>query len=281
MVFPFNYSFVQQPRNNPCEEQNLFIVIVVNSGVSNIERRNAIRETWGSMATGKETFWPKDHLPLPPIRLLFIVGQNNKMVNEKIQIEAEKYQDIVQGDFQDTYKNLTLKSMLGLKYLKLNCLGIRYALKCDDDTFLNLPYFVHFLVEQPLVRSFLGPLNQKSQSLRLGKWRVTQNEFPPEVYPPYVSGNAYIMTSDLVKEIYDTAKYVKPISIDDAYLTGIIPRIIGNVSYVKQDGFHFGNDLPPHVCHVTMNHMFALTDCSPSVLRRLWHEISNYSPTFC
>ena len=35
---------------------------------------------------------------------------------ELIRSESEKYGDLLQGDFQDNYHNLTLKHMMGLQY---------------------------------------------------------------------------------------------------------------------------------------------------------------------
>ena len=160
IVFPFNHTFALKPRQNPCANQNLSIVIVVNSKVSNFEKRRAIRETWGKMATGKPEKWPHGDQSLPPMTLLFFLGRNpDQGIMNKTREEYKVHEDIVLGDFKDDYKNMTLKSMLCLKYLKLHCLNVQYVLKCDDDMMLNLPYIAGYLKEHPFERTFMGPHN--------------------------------------------------------------------------------------------------------------------------
>ena len=54
--------------------------------------------------------------------------------------------DIIQENFLDSYNNLTLKSIFILKYIKNNCKNkVQYVLKCDDDTFINVPNLIHVL----------------------------------------------------------------------------------------------------------------------------------------
>lgn len=46
--------------------------------------------------------------------------------------------DIVQGDFIDSYVNLTVKYSLGLKYAAYYCNNTRYVLMIDGDYSLNV-----------------------------------------------------------------------------------------------------------------------------------------------
>ena len=41
--------------------------------------------------------------------------------------------------FQDSYHNLTLKTVMGLKWVKDHCSQARFVMKTDDDIFVNLP----------------------------------------------------------------------------------------------------------------------------------------------
>ena len=41
--------------------------------------------------------------------------------------------------FQDSYYNLTLKTVMGLKWVKDHCSQARFVMKTDDDIFVNLP----------------------------------------------------------------------------------------------------------------------------------------------
>ena len=51
-----------------------------------------------------------------------------------IKEEFDKYGDTVQGNFIDSYQNLTHKAVLGLRWLSQFCPEAAYAIKADDDT---------------------------------------------------------------------------------------------------------------------------------------------------
>ena len=91
----------------------------------------AIRESWGNLG----------HYNLEnAIQIVFLLGKSADSTNEdSISAEAEKFDDIVQGDYLDTYANLTLKALNGMEYRKLYCNQPKYILAIDDDTFVNIP----------------------------------------------------------------------------------------------------------------------------------------------
>ena len=41
--------------------------------------------------------------------------------------------------FQDIYYNLTLKTVMGLKWTSIYCNQAKYIMKTDDDIFVNIP----------------------------------------------------------------------------------------------------------------------------------------------
>ena len=91
----------------------------------------AIRESWGNLG----------HYNLEnAIQIVFLLGKPADSTNEdSISAEADKFDDIVQGDYLDTYANLTLKALNGMEYRKLYCNQPKYILAIDDDTFVNIP----------------------------------------------------------------------------------------------------------------------------------------------
>jgi hypothetical protein len=40
--------------------------------------------------------------------------------------------------FQDTYHNLTLKTVMGLKWTSIFCPQVKFVLKTDDDIYVNV-----------------------------------------------------------------------------------------------------------------------------------------------
>ena len=55
------------------------------------------------------------------------------------------HQDILQWDFMDTYNNLTIKSILALKWAPAFCSTAKFVIKMDDDVFLNAINLANFL----------------------------------------------------------------------------------------------------------------------------------------
>lgn len=108
------------------------------------------------------------------IRIVFLIGQTeNNETQDRIMEEARMHNDVIQESFLDTYNNLTLKSVMMLKWIHNNCVGkgeisfgivhvmfmhlrhlihiciwftVKFIMKCDDDTFVNVPNLVHFLL---------------------------------------------------------------------------------------------------------------------------------------
>ena len=272
-VNPYLYHVLLEPiRLCP---PNTRMVILIHSYHPHTDRRSAIRSTWGkAVQTGS---WPNEKRSgsCAGLRLAFVLGlHRDPGLNDLIAEEHARYDDVVQGDFADSYQNMTLKSLLGLKIVDERCPAVRYLLKTDDDMIVNLPYLLGLLnhTHPNLSRSIMGPLNIGSRVYRHGKWKLSKSEFPFDIFPPYESGSAYVITGDLIHELFVTAEYVPHINIDDVYVTGILGRILG-VTHVRQRGFAFWTDRPPTACELVLNRVVTGTKMSPPNLRSLWKQL--------
>ena len=100
-----------------CGEKKPFLLILISSAPANVEKRQAIRETWGQRN--------------PINYVYFLVGMSKK---HKADLEMENlhHNDLIQGNFVDTYKNLTYKHVMALKWVKDHC---------SSKTFFNLSDF--------------------------------------------------------------------------------------------------------------------------------------------
>ena len=65
-------------------------------------------------------------------------------MQKKIYKESEKYEDIIQGDFIDTYHNLSYKAVMGNVWVSEFCEQAEFVVKADDDQFFDV-YEVYFL----------------------------------------------------------------------------------------------------------------------------------------
>ena len=117
--------------------QQTYLLVVVCSAVKNFEARQAIRNSWA-----------KDQTVLKDVSVVFLVGQllNSDGTDRRLAGESEKFGDILQEGFIDSYANLTVKSLMLLKWFGQNCDGdqlratqqVQYVFKTDDDMYINL-----------------------------------------------------------------------------------------------------------------------------------------------
>jgi len=186
-----------------------------------LEARNAIRQTWVHYQNRTSPY---------EIRVGFLLGQtfNNSRQNE-ILAESEIYSDIIQESFYDTYLNLTLKSVMLLKWVSTHCSQVTFVLKTDDDMFVNIPALVEHLT-QPDIRNrkdlILGSLFCRARPIRKNnsKWYSPQSMFSGKEYPDYVSGTGYIMSGHLVPILFESAMQVPLFHLEDVFITGLVAR---------------------------------------------------------
>lgn len=223
----------------PCMPNGPNFLAFIHSAPTNIPHRDAIRKTWGSSSGGN-------------IRTIFVVGRSkNGKVWKRIQKEAEEFGDLILLPFIDSYKNLTLKHLLGMRWVINHCPRVPYALKADDDTFVDTKRLLtianQFLGENSGSKDFLvcHVIPDGTTPKRSGKWMVTREEYPYDEYPEYCSGLAYFARLSTLKQIYNVASSgaVPYLSIDDVFITGLSADL-ANVK--RQDlGVRFANtELP-------------------------------------
>lgn len=152
-----------------CQTRELFMVIFVHSSAGNFAKRDAIRQTWGSAKSLQNN--------PPQIRIIFLVGQFPGL-QSAIEEEDKRHGDMVMGNFVDTYRNMTYKHVMGLKWVAYHCRNARYVFKADDDIFVDLNQLTYYLKgsfgqsPQYLIACFLNKYSWVNRSYR-NKWRVS------------------------------------------------------------------------------------------------------------
>ncbi|XP_053407386.1 lactosylceramide 1,3-N-acetyl-beta-D-glucosaminyltransferase A-like [Mercenaria mercenaria] len=225
--------YLLENRNLCSSVENLSVLIIVHTATDHIERRKLIRATWAN-----NTFY----LTLGIIRILFLLGKpGNETIQKQIEGESMQYEDILQGDFIDSYHNLTLKGVMTYKWLAERCKNAKFILKVDDDILVNvyklftdiLPVYTskHRQIICNHIITNTMPIIRKNNS----KWFVHQNHFRGHGrYPTdYCSGFLVIFTNDLMPAFYSSAQVTPFFWVDDVYLYGLVP---GNVPGVKYNG---------------------------------------------
>ena len=188
----------------------------------NFVGRSLIRSTWAN---------PKLFL-IPGVKVGFVIGRSkDKTTTSKIEAEFQAYQDIIQGDFMDSYQHIGLKTFIALKWISVFCDTSQYILKIDDnDVFFNIFYLLDQL-NTLLTPESLGLsccVLQNEPVFRSGRNGVLKTAFPQDGYPDFCCGPAYLMTLRTAKELYNIAISAPRdtyVWIEDVYFTGVLVNI--------------------------------------------------------
>ncbi|KAK3509583.1 hypothetical protein QTP70_006453 [Hemibagrus guttatus] len=221
-AYPRNYRFIiDEPEI--CKQQKPFLVLMVPVAPQQLEARNAIRRTWGneSVVQGKN------------ITVLFVLGLRGDTQEanqqEQLSLEGQKYHDLIQSDFVDTYKNLTTKTMVLLHWLATRCPQASYAMKIDSDMFLNLENLMSLLLapDTPKENYITGMVMWNRPVVRdpSSKWYVPKDVYPEDAYPTYLLGMGYVFSNDLPEKLVRISKDIQPFSIEDAYVGACLKKL--------------------------------------------------------
>jgi beta-1,3-galactosyltransferase / beta-1,3-N-acetylglucosaminyltransferase len=263
------YKFLYD-SSETCNNNHVFIVIMVKTKYSHFEQREAIRSTWGKT-------------DLKGMRkTVFLIGKPEITddlyeFNKKIQQEHDLFGDIVQQDFLDTYYNNTLKAIMGLQWIQMYCKTAQYYLFIDDDYFLNPSVLINYLKVnvayadyETLYGGFVFPDSSPMRYL-FHKWYVSLEEYPYAKYPPYVSAGCYLLSKTSAKKFYIASRLVPKFRFDDIYM-GILS------SKLKIRPFHMENvyfDPPGYSHELYSKNVLASHGFTPKNLKKIWLKINN------
>jgi len=216
-----------------------YLLIVVCSAVTNFDARTAIRNSWGL-----------DQEHIKGVRVVFLVGQEvNNTHQAQLDQEHELYGDILQEGFIDTYANLTVKSVMLLKWFNINCdisskLRTEYVLKTDDDIYVNIPKLYELVRGNRKPSLLMGTLICNAVPIKdpHNKWFVPRYMFHEKKFPNYLSGTGYLMNRVTAIKLYASALTTPVFHLEDIFITGILARNVGirpvdyiGFSYVRRE----------------------------------------------
>ncbi|KNC26025.1 hypothetical protein FF38_03785, partial [Lucilia cuprina] len=203
----------------PNKGDKLKLLILITSAQTHAEARLSIRQTWGHYGTRRD------------VSTAFILGRTtNATVSEALTQENMIYGDLIRGHFIDSYNNLTLKTLSSLEWVDQNCPKVKYILKTDDDMFINVPKLLQFLdAHAKDKRVIYGRLAKKWKPIRnkKSKYYISTGQFGATVFPPFTTGPAYVMTGDIVHELYESSLEQLYLKLEDVFTTGIVAQKLG------------------------------------------------------
>ncbi|XP_061117686.1 beta-1,3-galactosyltransferase 1 [Conger conger] len=281
IISPSTYSYVlNQPGK--CKGKRPFLVLMVPVAPGDRSSRDAVRSTWGQ----------ENLIPEVVITRIFFTGlatgEQGPRIQADLERESQEHEDIVQMDFQDSYRNLTIKTMMMMNWLASSCQGAMYAMKIDADIFLNVHYLVnHFLGSPSSVPARHGYITGSVISDghprrdKKSKWYVSEEVYPETSYPPYVSGAGYVFSIDLAGRISWASRFVRPFPMEDVYI-GLCLRVLGvrptySYSLTSMRNMFEIRRLEYDKC--VFSRVIIVNGFKPHELRRIWHDFQKSSFT--
>jgi len=212
-----------------CKSKTLLIAYVL-SAPNNFQNRMEIRKTWSNNNTKN-------------LKVLFLIGSTFNMTLEK-QIKSEhiQFNDILQGNFFDSYLNLTYKTIMGIRYLADHCLnGSYFIAKIDDDVMVNTRKLVsdlgNMLIQNMNVenRFFCNRWDLAIvQRSVFNKFYVPVREFGANVYPTYCDGPAYIYSNDMLLALRNATQSTKIFRFEDVYIGLLAAKLNSQFISIKE-----------------------------------------------
>ncbi|KAJ6641724.1 Beta-1,3-galactosyltransferase 1 [Pseudolycoriella hygida] len=264
-----NFKFLMNQEACNAMTEHPSILILIHSAPKNWHKRNVIRETWGR----------RD----PRAKVLFLLGAvTSNSLQHKLQQENHLFEDMVQGNFQDAYRNMTYKHVMAFKWFSYFCPEAKFLLKTDDDVFVNTPTIFEFLEKGVIDRRNLL-LCKKIENARVSrsfrsKWRVSSKEYSNRFYPTYCPGFSIIYSADTVFRLYKEAQHTPYFWIDDVHVTGTLAKAtnltitpIGDLylNYKQED-----NVINGYQNSSTSLFLFTSPNLTEKEIRKLWKLVS-------
>lgn len=224
----------------PCTSQPI-IMLVINSKPENIELRKAIRRSWGNGKRFTEIYgapyaW----------RVIFAIGSTGHDDGDaKLRAEHKQFQDLLLGDFVDTDRNMSRKTLMGIHWSYIYCQPL-FLYKGNDNAFVNAPRMFEFLgwliIRRKLNRLWYGQVEHD--------WRfhvpnrdpnspdyASKFEFPGNYYPSFFLGYGTVMSRDVARDLIIASDSVPLLHCSDGIYLGLLARKCG-IDLIHNKRFH-------------------------------------------
>ncbi|XP_053733055.1 N-acetyllactosaminide beta-1,3-N-acetylglucosaminyltransferase 2 [Synchiropus splendidus] len=266
------------------------LLMAVKSQLGNFENRQAIRETWGRSGLVKTDTLRRGAL----VRTVFLLGRQDSSLGPHpdlmnlLELENQKYGDILQWDFEDSFFNLTLKDLSFWQWFHQHCSKAVFIFKGDDDVLVRTGALLDYLnkrwqeyqltsgfINNTGLDLFVGDLINNAMPNRdpSTKYYIPE-QFYRGTYPPYAGGGGVVYSGSLALRLKEVSERVRLFPIDDVYLGMCLYRL--GLSPKDHEGF-YTFDLPQTLRGNPCAYRGALLvhRRGPKEILRLWKQLQN------
>lgn len=251
------------------DSPHVLVLVLVHSAPRNFRKRLTIRQTWANH-------------PDPALKVFFMLGSvESRTLQFKLEMENERFGDLIQGNFTDAYRNMTYKHVMALKWFTYFCPDAPILLKTDDDVFVNSPALMEYVREnvdgvrtrKKFVKCRVLKNGVVKRSYR-SKWRVSTKEYAQPVYPPYCPGFIVLYSGDIARELYREAQATKYFWIDDVHVTGtLVQQVNATLTPFREIFFSKTNRKRLREPYVRNLPLFTDPDLREREIRNMWRMV--------
>ena len=208
-------GFVTTPDVCPNDGQEIGLVIAMASHPLYASSRDRVRQTWASLGDRKTR------------AMVFVMGDINAAIGEKVKEEATKNNDIVMGKFRDiSIEPYTegVKRLAALNWVLEHCRFADFTLIATHNEFVNPPLLEAMLKD-------LDPNEPAVYGLTDGNKTVVRDPNHPSYLsyvsyqgaqlPQYARGPAFLVSRAAVSLLTEAALDTNAIPLYDILITGI------------------------------------------------------------
>lgn len=157
------------------------------------------------------------------MKRVFLVGKGEgQRIHPLLKEESIQFRDILQGNFTDTFRSVTTKVVLGMKFVKEHCSSVKYVIVADDDAIV-LPWNVFPLLKSEDNEHFYAGFFVGGSPVRdpNNRWFVPVEDYACPQYPKYALGTMFMMSYKTTVMLYEEALSYRYISMDDVFFGGL------------------------------------------------------------
>ena len=271
--FPYNYKNKIEPQGLCKEKEKIDLVLLITTIPRERLAREVIRSTWCNFtAIGVST-----------VRCVFLFGIGySRDTQAALELEARTHNDILQEDFFDSYYNLSIKVLMGYRWLMRRCTQAKYVIRTAEDNYVHVPQVLELLRAKGSQLDSLMFGHCKSYGIvwrwPFHRWVVSFKEYPNIAYPPYCVGTTFVTSYKLMTEIVKISVHVPFFPIEDVYFGMCVQQYNNKYKLAAVEGFStplftwsdvfFGS----HAACSFPRPWYSMHDVSPSDIWRVWNE---------
>nr|CAB3224819.1 Not3 protein [Phallusia mammillata] len=268
-------SYLREPRKllehvcdkDPCLQNksvNFTLVTFIKSKANYFQRRELLRRTWNAVS----------YMNGGRFEAVFLMGKTSHPATlNLLDVEEERYGDILQYDGPDDYDLMPYKVLAGMEWASKHLPSNTLYASADDDFLIDIRKMTHSIQEVmlnatkrynstlPIMCMFIKGLEEKPLRVQGWKWYVSYDEYRPNIYPPYCHGGMYVMSLPLAKDLYNTSLVAPMLRLDDVWITGILRRRL-----------NFSDHLVLKMPEVT-KHFGSVNDAVRAAMSKKWDEM--------